>query len=245
VAKAAHYHMITFLRDNASLIALIALLFAVANFIYVYFKDKENNRRWDAMNLARIVIRNLRLQTWREMTREAFLATNWGYSDAFAIIPTDDSGLLQHNKHLASAAIVAYRQDGTPFEGPNAITVQELIGFITARHENPQDYHFFKLFRVVFALENNGVTAASDVEIEVTFHDAQLSLTGPAAGPPQTLQPGELTWTAANINFELDERLSRDVRIDIGVSFSDINSNRHRFTNSYSFDRPTGAFRRT
>ena len=237
--------IITFLRDNSFLIAFVALLFTIANFVYVFQKDKQNKRRWDAMNLARIVVRNLRLQTWREMSRETFLATNWGFEDAFAIIPTDDTGLVQHQKYLASAAIIALRSDGTSFDAPHAITVQELICIIVARRDNPENYQFFKLFRVMFALENNGATAASELEVRVTFRDAESIVTDPTLGSPQTLQPGELTWTTANIRFDLNERLSNKMRIDIAISFKDIYSKKHQFTNSYSFDRATGTFRRT
>ena len=237
--------IITFLRDNASLIAFIALLFTIANFIYVYLKDKENNRRWEAMNLARIVIRNLRLQTWRELTRETFLTTKWGYDDAFAVIPVDDLGLMQHDKYLASAAIIAVRSDSSVFDGPNAITVQELTSQIIARDDDPRNYQFLKLFRVIFALENTGTTAASDMEIQVSLHDGESTITGPTTGSPQTLQPGELTWTTSNIRMALNERLSSKFRLDISISFIDINQKKHRFKNSFLFDRSTATFRRT
>jgi hypothetical protein len=234
------------LQANAPVVlSILALLFTLLNFVYVYLKDKESKRRWDSTNLARLVIKNLRLQTWRVLTRADFGATNWGYDDAFAVIPVDDSGVMHADKMLAPASIIATRADSSVLDGTNAITVAELTDQIIARGLDPKDFKFQKLYRVAFELENSGATVASEIQIRLNSYDSTDTISNPSTSTPLVLQAGESTWTTINARMDLSERFSNEFRLGISISYIDTNKNEHEFTHSYIYNRSTGAFRRT
>lgn len=236
--------IISFFRDNAPLIAFLALLLGLANFLFTYLRDKEQTRRWNSLNLARLVIKNLRLDTWREIPRESFSRLDWGYKDPLIVIRRTDDGVMKADTGNVAASVIAVKEDFSIVDGTNAITLQELITQLQPRGLDPNTTHFMKLYRVTFEVENTGATAAFDLTVQPRVREISdvHSEKKPQSG--QTLQPGESTWTSVNLKFELDEPFSDQMHIDVFLSFSDMNRQKYQFTHSFIFERSTATFRR-
>jgi len=237
----------SFLHDNAPFIAYLAFLLTIANFVYVFLKDKENTRRWDSINLARLVIKTVRLDTWREIPRELHSTMDWGYDDAFVVIPIDDSGVMRANTFNAAASVIAVNEDRSTIVGTNAITLNELISQLRQLNVDLTNAHYMILYRIAFEILNAGATAASEFTVKQrcpAISDIDI-LSDKMPRSPQTLQPGESTWLTTNLKLELSERFSDQMQFDILLSFVDVNHNKHQLTQSYIFERATASFRRT
>ena len=237
--------LISILGSPAFIISICALILSLLSFLYTYVKDREQNRRWDSVNLARIVIRDLQFTSWRNVQRKDILNIDWGYNDPLGFVTSDGSGNLNTDILQIPIQVVAVHSQEGMLEGINAITVSELKQSLTITRRNPADYSVEKLLRIIYAIENVGSTRASAVLLSVKIHEANLKFPAITKGVSQPLEPGEKSWSLTNFRIPLDEALPKELYLSIAVQFTDIHDHTHEQNFRYVFDKSVATFRRT
>ena len=236
---------ISFLLYNPTiLISIAALVISTWGLVYTILKDKEHTRRWDSLNLARLVIRNLQFTAWKTVKRKEFIGIDWGYSDPLGFAKSDESGTLDTEIWRIPIQIVAVHPEEGVLDGFNALTFTELHGSLIESGRDPRYYTFEKLFRIVFAIENVGDTRASDASVNAEVRDDEPMLSISPQGVPHPLEPGEKSWSMINMRMPLDKMLVMELHVSITLSFTDIHGDPHTQNLSYVFDKKVGTFRR-
>jgi hypothetical protein len=237
--------MLDFIRENVVFVSALAFVLAVLSFVYTYFRDRSQSKRWDALNLARVLIRNLRLACWKTVTRSEFDRIQWGYSDILGISSVDQSGNMDIDHIGLPIQVLALTHAGKPIPGTNATSVAELTSILRKNGIDPSSVEFQKLLRIVFLLVNSGGTTAKDIVVEVFSSDIEVNGKTQQRSEIGSLQTGEETWSMTNLRFPLEEDLPDQFHLTIHYSYADIGDNRHDHTFYYVLDKSVGAFRRT
>ena len=237
--------MMTFVRDNLEFVSALALVLSILSFVYTYFRDRLQNKRWNSLNVARIVVRDLRLASWKVVPKTEFEKMDWGYPDFMGIAVTDQFGDMDIDHLRLPIKVEAISKSDSIIRGTNCIRVAELLALLQKNHVDLSLIEVYKLIRVVFVLVNSGSTVANDLTIDVSSADVESSAQYSQPTNHGSLQPGEQTWSIVNLRFALDELLPQQFHLTISFSFMDLNSKLHRQSYNYILEKSTGTFRRT
>jgi len=239
------YPMWDFIRENVVFVSALAFVLSVLSFVYTYFRDRAQTKRWEALNLARVVVRNLRLACWKTVTRSEFDRIQWGYSDILGISSVDESGNMDIDHIGLPIQVVFLTHAGKPITGTNATSVAELTSILQKNGIDPSTVEFHKLLRIVFQLVNSGGTTAKNIVLEVFSSDAEVNGKTPQRSEIGFFEPDEQTWSMTNLRFLLEEDLPDQFHLTIHYSYADIRDKRHDHTFHYVLDKSVGTFRRT
>jgi hypothetical protein len=237
--------MMSFVRDNLEFVSALALVLSVLSFVYTYFRDRLQNRRWNALNVARIAVRDLRLASWKVVPKTEFDKIDWGYPDFMGIAVTDQFGDMDIDHLRLPIKVEAMSKSGGIILGTNSICVPELLAVLQKNQIDISDIDVYKMIRVVFVLVNSGSTVAHDLTVDVSSTDVDASTQHSEPSKHGSLQPGEQTWTLVNLRFALEELLPPQFHLTISFSFVDVNAKLHRHGYNYILEKGTGTFRRT
>lgn len=226
----------------AELLAIAALVLSVSSFAYTWFKDRSQNRRWDALNLARFAVRDLEFVSWRELTANEYQATTFGYPDPF--VTASPGASLLDGAVRVPVAVAAYSKRSIGETALLGITVAEVRAEIAKRGLAFDEYVFTKHYRLQFALENVGPTAAHDVVVDVRAVDDGQVLSELAQPSGAAYAPGEKFWSVLPFSTSIDRPFPRQLSLTINVSYQDTHGNEHRVSHLFSYDRSVGAFRK-
>jgi hypothetical protein len=228
---------------SAEPLAIAALVLSLSSFAYTWFKDRNQNSRWDALNLARFAVRDLEFVSWRELSASEYQATTFGYSDPF-VTASPGAGILGGAVRVP-VSVAAYDKKGTGETALLGITVPDVRAEIVKRGRSLDEYLLTKHYRLQFALENVGSTSAHDVFVEVTaLEDGQVlgELTQPSGA---AYAPGEKFWAVLPLTTSIDQPFPHQLTVKLNVSYRDTHGNRHRVSHLFSYDRSVGTFRRS
>lgn len=228
---------------SADPLAIAALTLSVGSFVYTWAKDRAQNRRWDALNLARFAVRDLEFLTWCELTLPEYRSTNFGYADPF-VTAWPGAGALSGAARVP-VAITAYEIGATPETGIVGITVGEVQKAIIDRGDDPDNYVLMKRYQIQFALENVGSTAARNVIVSIAAANGNEPI-GELRQPSGTeYVPGEKFWSVFPFATPLDSPFPRDLQLKVRVEFADVHEKHQSASYSFSYDRAVGTFRRS
>ncbi len=232
------------LNNPAIVISIGALVISILGLLYTFLKDRDNNRRWDSINLSRLVVREVRLANWRTIERAQFGKITWGYSDPLAIASHDHSGNMDIDHLIIPIQIVAVHPQEGVLTGLNCITEGELVHQLAENGKNVKDFTFQKLIRVDFSIENVGATIASDVVYDASIPDG---VEGSAKKQPKQLsmKPGERSFGSTSIRIPFGEPFPKELKFSINLSHKDIHGHLHNDLFEYVFEKSVGTFRRT
>jgi hypothetical protein len=237
--------MLEFVRENVVFVSALAFVLSVLGFVYTYFRDRSQSKRWDALNLARIVIRDLRLASWKTVSRAEFGRIQWGYSDILGISSVDETGNMDIDHIRLPIQVVALTNAGALISGTNAISVPELTSILRKNRIDPAGVEFHKLIRIIFVMVNSGGTVANDIDLAVSSSHVEATGQNLQRFEIGSLEPGERTWSMTNLRFPLEETLPDQFHLTIRLSYADISDKRHDHTFNYVLDKSVGTFRRT
>ena len=236
--------ILQFIRGHIELISVAALALSSFNFIYGIWRDRQQNKRWDSLNLAKLVIQDLAFTSWRTLNPDEFKKMNWGYADPYVLASSNNTSIIDQQKLLVPVQIVASHPEKGRIEGINAISVGELISELKGRGLDPNDFEITKFYRVNFAVVNVGSTIASDFVLDVQARQSDTVLTGIPTSNPHNLQPDERSYSFVQWAASLSEPFPNDFAIQISLSYRDVHAKPHEIRLKYEYDRKVGAFRR-
>lgn len=157
----------SFFGDPKVLISLLALLIAGVSLIWTFANQWEQNRKWDKLNEGNPAIFEIRLQNWKEFTKEEAMTIQWGYDPLLF-----EKG--EASERYLTINCLVMRDANTNQKIPNTNPVytlpeaeQELrrVGY-------SGNANLYRLFKPRFAIENMGKTEVRDLSI---FIDAKLT----------------------------------------------------------------------
>lgn len=221
-----------------------ALLVSAVALVHTWFTNRRNNRRWDSINLSRLVIRNLRITGWKTMKRAEFDNTDWGYNDRLGLAFVDEVGNVDLEQVIVPIQVVTVHPVEGVLTGLNCLTVTELLNGLQKNGISPEGLEFQKLIRIVFFIENVGATAASDVSFDVSSPVVDPSLSTKKGPSKFTIQPSEQYWASTSMRFPLAEPFPKELTFSINLSHVDANGHKHEDYFEYVFEKTTGTFRR-
>lgn len=70
----------SFFSDPKVIISIFALLISTVTLIWTLGNQSEQNRRWDKLNVANVILKEVKMTPCKKMTRAEVESTNWGYN---------------------------------------------------------------------------------------------------------------------------------------------------------------------
>jgi len=229
----------------AQVLAILALGLSTLSLVYTLFKDREQNRRWDALNLARFVVRDLRFDAWREINQQQFAEMEWGYDQPYALAVTSDDGVIDINRLRIPVAIIAVDVETQATVGIPAISVKEIKDELERRITKSEGaFALFKMLQISFVIENAGSTSANGFETLLVVSDGRLTLADRKDAMSTSLAPAERVKRSIAWTMQIDDPFPERLYLNIQVSFMDSHRRRQRVLFCYEHDWRAPGFER-
>jgi hypothetical protein len=226
-------------------VSTVALSLSLCGFLYTWRKDREQNRRWDSLNLARFSVRNLRFMTWREIDTDECHSIDWGYPDVYTASAISESGVIDSEKVKVPVGIVAYHPLRGLLDSKPAITTAEMKMELVKRKLDPAEWKLMKRIKVIFSVENVGSTTAYAVSILAEIRDRSIVIAAlPTSEVQSSVGPGELSWSFLEWSMPLESLFPPFLALKVDIRFRDAHGVDRSASFQYQFERTLGSFRR-
>ncbi len=148
----------------------LALAVALASFIYSWWSNKDQNKKWEALNAARIDVTNMYFVGWTEIDVQTARSTDWGYSP---MLFSHVANRVHSNKMRLLDKLILWdiTSDSKIEEGGSNLTKEECLGKARELKLNNGEFQIKKYMQLHFDVKNTGSTLAEDVHVNVTLMD--------------------------------------------------------------------------
>ncbi len=211
----------SFFSDPKVILALFALLVSGLSFIWTLSNQWEQNRRWDSLNRANVVVKEVKMIKWKEVTNEEAQKMNWGY-DPLIYSSGETFDLFQIPYHLVARNITSKEK----IKNVNPVFTLQEMEIELARVGYKGKINLTRLFRPRFILENTGKTDANDLDIEIfakpengEWHSAFKSNTLVKLVGSQT------STVYFDIEFPIERQLPTALNFKVELAYKDVHSN--------------------
>lgn len=99
------HHTATFFSDPKNTLSLLALLFSLVSLIWTFINQYRQNKRWDALNLANVIVKRVKFFGWRDLGEE-WKTLDWGYD--YEVQSVSDDFILHSDRFTTYASIIAF-----------------------------------------------------------------------------------------------------------------------------------------
>ncbi|MBF0475654.1 MAG: hypothetical protein HQK59_07420 [Deltaproteobacteria bacterium] len=211
-----------FFSDPKVLLSLFALLTSILSLFWTLANQWEQTRRWDALNAGSVELKEAKFYTWRELTRDESVSTNWGYDPL--IFGSSDGW----NKfRLVYFLQPCDQATGAPISNANPVfTLPELEAELK-RLRIQQQIEVYKAFRPTFIFDNMGKTEVIDCKIFVEMRLENVWRHAFNSNIPIRIPAG----TTVNISFDfaipISQVLPKQIDFKIHIDFMDIHGKHH------------------
>lgn len=168
-----------FFSDPKVAISLVALAISILSLIWTLANQWNQNKRWDALNLAKIELEDEGFIIWKELSKEEVLSTKWGYEPTI-FQNIEDRRYTDRYQLLNCLALLDL---GTNSRVPNsgiAFTLSEIeqeiirLGLIS----KPEKAASSKMYQIQFKLKNMGATPATEIRVKISVESSLKGLNG-------------------------------------------------------------------
>lgn len=209
-----------FFSDPKVIISLLALIISIVAFVWSLANQRDQNRRWNAINMANIVLREAKMLPWERIGLSEVKSRNWGY------VPEIFSGETRDEFLLLSAIKLRDPNNNKPIDGASMVsTVPESAALAKHLGLSPQ-VSLAKTLRPFFQFENFGKTTAYKTNVTVDVMEAVNSekewRRAFEANSRPDVGPGQLTSSYLDIGLPGDMKVET-LSFRINVEFEDIN----------------------
>ncbi len=150
-----------FFSDPKVIISLLALLISIISFLWTLANQWEQNRRWNAINSANIILKEIMFSKWKEFSKEEAMATKWGYE------PSIYGGGVQNKYYLPYSLVVRNTLNNEKIANVNPVYSIEEAQNELKRVGFKGDVFLTRVFRPKFVFENIGKSDAYDISIKI------------------------------------------------------------------------------
>ncbi len=210
-----------FFSDPKVILSLFALLISILGFVWTLANQWEQNRRWDSLNAANIVVKEVKMIKWKELTKDEAMKTNWGY-DPSIYSSGETFNYFQIPYHLVASDLTTKER----VAGVNpAFTLQEVEEELK-RMGYKSKVIITRLFRPRFILENTGKTDANDLSIEIYAKLPNEDWRSAFKSNTLIKLAGSQTSTVTfDIELPIEGQLPSALNFKVELSFKDIHNN--------------------
>jgi hypothetical protein len=193
----------SFFADPKVAISIFALLVSMASLFWTLMNQWDQNKRWDAINLGDLDLKDIRITGWKSVSDEEFKTTNWGYTAAF--YPIMENSVASGRLMIPFNLILVKKGTKSRIDGSNYFfTVDEGYKEIKRLNLDPNETLFMKNIQFDFSLVNSGKT---QIHLETINIKAQIRSGGHFDSTPEMkyeldMKPG--ATVGGNINFMID-----------------------------------------
>ena len=169
----------SFFSDPKTAISLLALVIAIFSFIWTLANQWKQNKRWDALNLARIELEDEGFIVWKEMSNEEVLATKWGYEPTI-FQNIEERRYVQRYQMINCLAILDLNTRDRVPNSNIAFTLSEVeqevarLGLLG----KPERAATSKMYQIQFKLKNVGATRATEIRVGISVKSSSNGLNG-------------------------------------------------------------------
>jgi hypothetical protein len=210
----------SFFSDPKVVLSLLALLVSIVALIWTLANQTEQNRRWEKLNAANPEIKEIKMVSYKEVSKDEAMNTNWGYDPLiYAKGEATNVFYLPYFLSLYDSKTNEKIANANPvFTFSEIETELKRIGYCN-------NIMVFKHFRPKFVIENMGKTSADNLSIQI---DAKI--------PGQEWQPtfssnvqitlsgGQVSTIFFDIDLPLNIPLPEQISFKITFSWIDIHS---------------------
>lgn len=212
----------SFFSDPKVVISILALLVSIISVIWTLANQFDQNRRWDALNIAKVEFKEAKFYIWREMTKEEALKTQWGYEPLIVGSPEAWNKLtlpyFLQLRDMATGVVVPHTNP--VFTVGEAEAEARRVGF-----NSP--VVLFRAFRPVFIFENGGKTEATDCNIQVSIKlGDDVWKPAFASNAPVRIPVAQSVNVSFDFAVPLQVAIPDVIRFKIQTEFSDISGKR-------------------
>ena len=150
--------------DPSVAISLFALLIAIAGFICTIFYNVDQNRRWDALNVGQVGIKDVGFIMWKEISKEEATSTEWGYKPT--IFSHAENRLHTGKYRIPYELILVDPNSNVRIPGSNGFfTIPEASAEVErlSLNSDPKP-EIRKHFQIQIDFQNKGATLASEMK---------------------------------------------------------------------------------
>lgn len=208
----------SFFSDPKVILALFALIVSIGSLICTLANQWEQNRRWDALNVGMVELKETKFFTWRELTRDEAFSTNWGY----------DPLILGSPEAWGKFRLVYFLQlrdptTGTPIPKANPVFSLAEVETEVRRLGISQPVAVFRAFRPVFVFENIGKSEVTDCRIRIDMrlpsNDWQTAFESNTA---VRIPPAQSVNVSFDFAIPLEQAIPNELSFKINVQFKNI-----------------------
>lgn len=214
----------SFFSDPKVWISILALAVSVGSLVWTLVTQRDQNRRWDALNAGSVELKEAKFYVWREVTRDEALTINWGYN------PLLFSSADAYNKFR----IVYFLQLRDPVSGapvPHAnpvFTMSEVDNEVKRLGVKPP-ISVFRAFRPVFILENTGKTEVTDCHIEIDMRAGEEEWRRAfTANTPIRIAPGQPVNVSYDFALPFNTEIPKQISFRLHATFTDLHGRKRK-----------------
>ena len=210
-----------FFSDPKVLISILAIIISILSLLWTLANQFEQNRRWDKLNVANVVLKRAILKRYKIISKEYGLKTNWGYQPYIYGSDVDDQYIIPYK------LIAVDKISDKPITTINACYTTEEIKQELIRINYKGDYLIFRHFEPKFEFENKGKTNAKilDFTVDIKYNeiDWQRALN---LNNKIELSLDQISTIELEMNYPINLSIPDEILFKIKYSYLDIHDNK-------------------
>lgn len=211
----------SFFLDPKVLISILAILISIVSFISTLANQSEQNRRWDKLNVANVIVKRAILKRYKSISKADGLTTNWGYKPNIYGSDIDDEYIIPYK--LVVVDKLTDKLITTINAGYTVEEIKQELGRINYKGEGT----IFMHFEPKFEIENKGKTDAKNLNITVDIKYNKIDWQRAFSSNTKIELSGDQVST---IELEMDYPINMDIPDEIlfkiKLSYLDIHENK-------------------
>lgn len=148
-------------------IAILAIGIAVASFVFSWWSRIDQNKKWDALNVARLDVTNLFFIGWTEIEAEKVKSIDWGYTPYWI---SHLEGRVHTSKGILLDKLVLWDNvANSKIKGSGSfLTVIECLAKARDLGLDEAKFSIRKHMKLHFDIHNSGSTVTKNVKVDVS-----------------------------------------------------------------------------
>jgi hypothetical protein len=215
-----HKNQMGFLSDPKVFLSLASFVLASLSLIYTCANQYEQNRRWDSLNASNPILKEIKMLTFKEMTKDEALKIDWGY-DANIYVKGDGSEVA----YIPYFLRIRKDQSGEILPNVNPVLKISEISSELQRIKYAEKVKIYKVFKPSLIIENTGKTIADQLSIKIQAktkgQDWQNAFNSNSI---ISLAGDQSTSVYFEIEFPIYAQMPEDILLKIQIQWVDIHS---------------------
>jgi hypothetical protein len=209
------------------LISIVSLLLGFGNFYYSISIQREQNRRWDALNINGVELIDTGFIIYKQISEQERTQTDWGYNPIALRFTKDriisDKYQLPYELLLVKLPIVNANFERVP-NSNYFFTVAEANEEIKRLGLQQGTFKIYKHLQIQFDFKNLGKTIAKDVRIRITGKDPQTGIEVTPFNQDETIDllPDRGGSTTVPLWCPINEDLPKILKFTASITYRDV-----------------------